>query len=134
MNLSPQFQDRKSSVAASAFQVLAEGGLEKLSFRAVADAARCSLGRVVHYYPTKQELVLDAIEETGGEMLAGMDEIERRLPANEALGAVLSCALPISPRPVARTGACGRAAGSSRGGSATSAGSWSVETENGARA
>jgi AcrR family transcriptional regulator len=96
MSLSPQFQDRKSSVAASAFQVLAEGGLEKFSFRAVADTARCSLGRVVHYYPTKQELVLDAIEETGGEMLAGMDAIERRLPANEALDAVLSCALPIS--------------------------------------
>ncbi|WP_165843991.1 MULTISPECIES: TetR/AcrR family transcriptional regulator [Phenylobacterium] len=96
MSLNSHFQGRKASVATSAFHVLAQSGLEGFTFRAVAAASRCSLGRIVHYYPTKQELLLDAIQETGGAILEEMDEIERRLPARDALEAVLSCALPIS--------------------------------------
>jgi AcrR family transcriptional regulator len=91
-----RFHNRKERLAAAAFRVLAEEGFEAFSFRAVAQAAGCSLGRVVHYYPTKQDLLLGAVRQTGSPIRAELETIEHANPAAEALEATLRCALPTS--------------------------------------
>lgn len=50
---------RRTEIASALWQVIHEQGIDGVSFRSVAQAAGISIGRVQHYFPSKDELVLD---------------------------------------------------------------------------
>jgi TetR/AcrR family transcriptional regulator, transcriptional repressor of bet genes len=52
---------RRAELAAAVWSLVARGGLEVVSLRSVAAEAGVSMGRVQHYFPTKDDLLLDAL-------------------------------------------------------------------------
>lgn len=50
---------RRTEIASALWQVIYEQGIDGVSFRSVAQAAGVSIGRVQHYFSSKDELVLD---------------------------------------------------------------------------
>lgn len=57
----PNDPERKSRIAAAATRVLAEGGFDALTYRAVADAAGVPLGSASYYFPAKEQLLIAAV-------------------------------------------------------------------------
>jgi len=53
----------KSELLASAKQILAEKGLEKLTLKAVAEGANVTQGTVYYHFKTKEQLVLKIVED-----------------------------------------------------------------------
>lgn len=52
---------RRAELAAAVWSLVARGGLEAVSLRSVAAEAGVSMGRVQHYFATKDDLLLDAL-------------------------------------------------------------------------
>lgn len=50
-------EQRRSELAQALWQVIYERGIDGVSFRAVAEAAGVSVGRVQHYFADKEELI-----------------------------------------------------------------------------
>jgi AcrR family transcriptional regulator len=55
-------EQQKASLAAATARLVARGGLEAVSLRSVAAEAGVSMGRVQHYFATKDDLLLDALQ------------------------------------------------------------------------
>ena len=55
-------EQQKASLAAATARLVARGGLEGVSLRSVAAEAGVSMGRVQHYFATKDDLLLDALQ------------------------------------------------------------------------
>lgn len=51
-------EQRRGEIALALWQVIHEHGIDGVSFRAVAEAAGVSIGRVQHYFTSKDELVV----------------------------------------------------------------------------
>lgn len=51
-------EQRRGEIALALWQVIHEQGIDGVSFRAVAEAAGVSIGRVQHYFTSKDELVV----------------------------------------------------------------------------
>lgn len=51
--------DRRAEIVAAAVHVAERDGIQRASFGAVAEVARCSRSTVVHYYPTLPQLHRD---------------------------------------------------------------------------
>ncbi|REE04500.1 TetR/AcrR family transcriptional regulator [Citricoccus muralis] len=51
-------EQRRGEIALALWQVIHEHGIDGVSFRAVAEAAGVSIGRVQHYFSSKDELVV----------------------------------------------------------------------------
>ncbi|GAB3624886.1 TetR/AcrR family transcriptional regulator [Mariniluteicoccus endophyticus] len=64
-------QGSRQAIFHATWAVIARGGLTAVTMRAVAQAAGVSLGRVQHYFPTKDALVLEAC----AAMLAGAESV-----------------------------------------------------------
>ena len=53
---------RRDTIAQAAAKLIAQGGMENVTIRAVAQAAECSKGIVEHYFNSKKELVAAALD------------------------------------------------------------------------
>lgn len=78
-----QHEQRKAAIAQAMWTLAARSGLEAVSLREVATQAGVSMGRVQHYFPTKDEMLLYGLKLAQDRM---RERIERRQPSdNEAL-------------------------------------------------
>lgn len=76
---------QRAELAAAVTRIVARGGLEQVSLRSVAAEAGVSMGRVQHYFATKDDLLLHALDAA----YQGMERrIEARVSARIASGAV----------------------------------------------
>src|SRR3712207_773273 len=55
-------EQQKAAIAAATARLIASSGLEAVSLRSVAAEAGVSMGRVQHYFATKDELLLEALQ------------------------------------------------------------------------
>ena len=52
---------RRRELVEASWQVIADEGLEGVTMRKVAAAARCTTGRITHYFENREELLLAAL-------------------------------------------------------------------------
>jgi AcrR family transcriptional regulator len=86
---------RRTEFAEAAWRTIAERGLDAATVRAVARGAGASTGRLVHYFRSKDELMLEALRHAGRvvqERMGALLEAQRGLAA---LRALLLDALPV---------------------------------------
>lgn len=80
--------DRREQLLACGARLLAERPYDEVSIEEIAKAAAVSKGLLYHYFPTKKDFVLAAIER-GQDELAALTAPDPDLPAEEQLGASL---------------------------------------------
>jgi AcrR family transcriptional regulator len=89
-------EQRRALVSAGVWQVMAEHGLEGLTLRAVAAAAGCTTGMVLHYFTDRRELLLHARRLMHDRMLARVTAVESTAATPVArLREVLGQSLPL---------------------------------------
>ena len=87
---------RRRDVSAAVWRVLAADGFGGLTLRAVAAELGATTGLVTHYFPSKQALIVHALEvaEAHTRALVPLNDDQRGL---EALRAALASVLPLTP-------------------------------------
>ncbi|MFI6097649.1 TetR/AcrR family transcriptional regulator [Lentzea sp. NPDC051213] len=88
--------ERRRQLGAAVCRVIATRGLEAVSLRHVAAEAGVSMGRVQHYFATKDELLMFAFELISERVAARLGEVHSDDPATY-LRAILLELLPLSP-------------------------------------
>jgi AcrR family transcriptional regulator len=86
---------RRTEFAEAAWRTIAERGLDAATVRAVARDAGASTGRLVHYFRSKDELMLEALRHAGRVVRARMNALLARSEGLAALRALLLDALPL---------------------------------------
>lgn len=74
-------EERRDRLGAEAVRLVARGGIDGLTFRALASAADVSVNQIQHYFGTKEGLVAHTLRLTSREMAS---RIERRLASAQA--------------------------------------------------
>jgi AcrR family transcriptional regulator len=87
-------QKRREAFAEAAFRTIARRGLAGATVREVAKEAGFTTGALVHYFQSKDDLLITASEYSGKVVRSVMETKERALPGIEALRFVLYEALP----------------------------------------
>lgn len=86
---------RRAELVAATWQVIAEEGITGATVRRIAEAARCTTGRVTHYFATKNDMLVAALSgvyrAATARMVTHLDGGDPR----QVLRAVLLEALPI---------------------------------------
>ena len=88
--------ERQEIIARAAAHLVAEGGLEKLTMRAVAQAAGCSRGLVEHYFKNKESLINAADSWANAQAIARISEEVADRKGLSALEARLRQILPFN--------------------------------------
>lgn len=88
-------EERKRQILAAAAETVAEMGVERLTFRAVAQAAGVSIGMITYYFPTKNDLLIGTLRESVARMTDLTGRASRSQPSIESV----RTALEISLRP-----------------------------------
>ncbi|MEU4687479.1 TetR family transcriptional regulator C-terminal domain-containing protein [Actinoplanes sp. NPDC023714] len=99
MSRSADRSAQASMLSAAVWSVLAEQGLERLTVRAVAAAAGCTTGLVMHRFPNRRALLLHArrlLHETTRERVSALEEAAPG--PREALRAVLLQGMALDER------------------------------------
>src|SRR5262247_4675572 len=86
---------RRTEFAEAAWRTIAERGLDAATVREVARGAGASTGRLVHYFRSKDELMLEALRHAGRVVRERMDALLAGARGLAALRAVLLDALPV---------------------------------------
>jgi TetR/AcrR family transcriptional regulator, transcriptional repressor of bet genes len=90
---------RRDRLSAVLLEVVAEGGLEAASIRAIAARAGVAIGTVQHYFPTKDDMLRHAYRRVGEDLGARAEERANAAPTPKAaLREVLLELLPIDAR------------------------------------
>ncbi|WP_298176082.1 TetR/AcrR family transcriptional regulator [Saccharomonospora sp.] len=90
-------EQRRRDILEAVFTIVDTEGTDQVSIRRVADTAGVSLGRVQHYFPTKDDLLAEAFATINDQ---GADRVRGRLPKGNAsdpervLNVVLSELIP----------------------------------------
>jgi AcrR family transcriptional regulator len=87
---------RRRDVSAAVWRVLAAEGFGGLTMRAVATELGATTGLVTHYFPSKQALIVHALELAEARTRAFVPSTEG-LRGLEALRVALAAVLPVSP-------------------------------------
>ena len=95
MARSADSRSRRAEFAEAAWRTIAARGLDAATVRAVARDAGASTGRLVHYFRSKDELMLEALRHAGRVVRERMNEILAEKRGLAALRAVLLDALPL---------------------------------------
>jgi TetR/AcrR family transcriptional regulator, transcriptional repressor of bet genes len=99
-------EQRRQTIATAVVRLVTTKGVEAASLRAVAAEAGVSMGTVQHYFTTRDEMLLFALEYGNGLLAARIQElIAERKPATPREGFRLLCALLLPLDPDGRTGA-----------------------------
>jgi len=90
---------RRDRLSAVLLEVVAEGGLEAASIRAIAARAGVAIGTVQHYFPTKDAMLRHAYRRIGADLGARAEErAEAATTPKGAIRAVLIELLPLDAR------------------------------------
>jgi len=88
-------EGRRAEFAEAAWRTIAARGLDAATVRAVARDAGASTGRLVHYFRSKDELMLEALRHAGRVVRARMNALLAHERGLAALRAILLDALPV---------------------------------------
>ena len=90
---------RRDRLSAVLLEVVAEGGLEAASIRAIAGRAGVAIGTVQHYFPTKDAMLRHAYRRIGEDLGARAEErADAAATPREAIREVLLELLPLDAR------------------------------------
>lgn len=94
---------RRTEIAGTVLDIIADGGVNAATFRAVAERSGWSTGVLGHYFRDRRDLLLGALRRAGE--LAGDKQLEinEHLVGRQALEAVLEEELPLDNRRLALT-------------------------------
>lgn len=89
--------DRQHHIARAAADLIAEGGVEAATFRAIAERAGVSKGVVEHFFIDKRDIMRRTLEWVNRRALAREQRATRGKRGLAAIEARLRCMLPIRP-------------------------------------
>jgi len=95
MSRATDSEARRGEFAEAAWRTIAAGGLDAATVREVARGAGASTGRLVHYFRSKDELMLEALRYAGRVVRKRMDTLLAEHRGVAALRALLLDALPL---------------------------------------
>src|SRR5689334_21425058 len=81
--------DRRAELAAAAYQVVAEGGIDNLSLRTVARRVGATTGLLSHHFADRRDLIGAALDHAAATMLARVAAVPDDADPVELLAAVL---------------------------------------------
>lgn len=90
-------EERRSHLGKLAYQLITEKGYDAVTFRALADAAKCTTGMIVHYFPTRDDILLGALAHAEGITRDRMDYCLHNYDGIEALRQCLYAVIPADP-------------------------------------
>lgn len=90
-------QERRLAFAEAAFRVIAKRGLARVTVREIAREAGFTTGALVHYFKSKDQVLIQASEYSGIVVRARMQEHEATRTGIAALKHVVYEALPMTP-------------------------------------
>lgn len=94
-------ESQRADIAAAVLRLVARSGVEAVSLREVASEAGVSMGRVQHYFRSKQEMLLHGIRLAMGRMEERIAErlrgVPTGVPAEQALRAAIAEVLGDDP-------------------------------------
>jgi AcrR family transcriptional regulator len=89
---------RRAELVGATWRVIADEGIGAATIRRIAEVAECTTGRVTHYFASKDEVLLAALQQVhdavGARMLRHLQHLQQEDPP-AALRAVLLEALPL---------------------------------------
>jgi AcrR family transcriptional regulator len=88
--------ESRADFARAAWATIVEHGIDNATVRAVARTAGCSTGRLVHYFDSKEQLMLHAMRHAADRMTRRLRACRKDAQGLEALRAVLATTLPCS--------------------------------------
>lgn len=86
---------RREELSRAVWEVVGAHGLDGLTLRTVAAAARCTTGRVAHYFENKNALLIHARDVMHRRMAARIDELPEHDDPRRHLRSVLLEGLPL---------------------------------------
>lgn len=90
--------ERRRHLGQLAYQLITEQGYDAATFRALADAAGCTTGMVVHYFPTRDDILLGALDHAEIITRDRMDYCLHNYAGIEALRQCLYSVIPADKR------------------------------------
>jgi AcrR family transcriptional regulator len=90
-------QERRLAFAEAAFRVIAKRGLARVTVREIAREAGFTTGALVHYFKSKDQVLIQASEYSGIVVRARMEQHEATRKGVAALKHVIYEALPMTP-------------------------------------
>ncbi len=87
-------EKRRRELGALAYQLITKEGYDAATFRALADAADCTTGMIVHYFPTRDDILLAALAHAEGFTRNRMDYCLNTYVGIEALRQCLYAVIP----------------------------------------
>jgi len=94
----PGRSKRRLAILEAALAVIAEKGLEETRMAHIGEAAGMSAGHVMYYFPSKAELLMQALKWSEDQFLSSALEAISSLPtARERLSRLVQLSLPDSP-------------------------------------
>jgi len=90
--------EKRTTIAKAAYDVIATHGIRKATMRAIAQQAECTTGMVVHYFKDKQDVLLHAHNHAAQDVRSRMREHERNYRGLALLLELLIEVLPTDAR------------------------------------
>jgi AcrR family transcriptional regulator len=90
-------EERRQAFAGAAFRVIANRGLARVTVREIAREAGYTTGALVHYFKSKDQVLIQASEFSGHLVRARMEHHEATRTGVDALKHVVHQALPMTP-------------------------------------
>jgi AcrR family transcriptional regulator len=90
--------EKRTTIAKAAYDVIATHGIGKATMRAIAQQAECTTGMVVHYFKDKQDVLLHAHNHAAQDVRSRMREHERNYRGLALLLELLIEVLPTDAR------------------------------------
>jgi|SRR6185312_3380908 len=97
MAKSVDHSERREIFAAAALRVIQKEGIAGLTVRRVSQEAGFTTGALTHYFQSKDQLLVEASEQSAKLVREQMLKAEEIAPALEAIRQVVALALPLTP-------------------------------------
>jgi AcrR family transcriptional regulator len=97
MAKSVDHSERREIFAAAALRVIVKDGIAGLTVRRVSQEAGYTTGALTHYFQSKDQLLVEASEQSAKLVREQMAKAEEIIPALEAIRQVVALALPLTP-------------------------------------
>lgn len=87
-------EERRRELGKLAYELITDSGYDAATFRALADAAGCTTGMIVHYFPSRDDILLGALAHAEGGTRERMDYCLHHYEGIEALRQCLYAVMP----------------------------------------
>jgi AcrR family transcriptional regulator len=88
-------EERRREIATATWQAINELGVEGTTMRAIADRAGCTIGRLNHYFDSREDMLVAALRQANQDAADRMARATEGRSGRDALRAVLLEALPL---------------------------------------